>query len=300
MSTRNARPFRRSLLSIAAAVICLAALPNPAHALNFIYVCLCCRPDGSVRYIAGWCETTCGWLLSVVPAVVGCDTLFTALVINPTSGVGDGYAPAFDRAVPLGGVIPSSTGGPDTRIVMGYYPAADPFVVVGGAYSTRVFAIREGAGTRAVNQHASIDIAVTGLNPLGVCVLNSSVVAGEPITNPFDGSPIGLVGSSDATIVIQTHDGLTPPTLIETRLIPVDFASLTFVDALPLPPMCLGDCDRSGAVSFADVTSTLANFNHNYEIGVMMPGDANGDRTVNFADITTILATFGSTCTPTP
>lgn len=301
MSKLNSRSLRRSTLSVAVASLCLAAVPMPASALNFIYVCLCCRPDGSVRYIAGWCETTCDWLINVVPSVVGCDTLFTALIIHPSSGVGDGYAPAFDRAVPLGGVVSGGTSGaPDTRIVMGYYPSADPFVVVGGSYSTRVFAIREGTGARAVNQFAPIDVAVNGLNPLGVCVLNSSVVAGEPVINPFDGSPMGIVGTADATIVVQTHDGGSPPTLIETRLIPVDFASLQWQNALNLPPMCAGDCNRSGAVSFSDVTSTLANFNHAYAVGEMTPGDANGDRAVNFSDITTILANFGEVCGGTP
>jgi hypothetical protein len=285
--------LRRSVLALGGAAALVGGVAQPAAALNYIFVCLCCRPDGSVRYIHGWCETTCGWLINNVPAVVGCDTIFTALSISPSSGVGDGYAPAFDRAIPLGGVLPGA-GTPDTRIVSAYYPAPDEFTP--GSFSTRYFAIREGAGERAVNQFAAIDIAVGGLNPLGQCAISSSVAPGEPVTNPFDGSPTGLVGTGDASIVIQTHDGGSPPTLIETRLIPVDFSSLTWQDALPLPPMCLGDCDRNGAVTFGDVTAALANFNASYPIGVMMPGDANGDRTVNFSDITAILATFGQTC----
>ncbi len=285
---------RRGILAVAGG-LCVAAGSAPASALNYIYVCLCCRPDGSVRYIHGWCEVTCDWLLNVVPSVVGCDTIFTALTISPSSGVGDGFAPAFDRAIPLGGVVPSSDGSPDVRIVMGYYPAADPVVITGGSLSMRAFAIRTD-GARAVNQYAAIDIAVGGLDPGGVCTLASSVVAGEPVTNPFDGSPIGLVGTGDASIVVQTHDGATPPTLIETRVIPVSFASLVWQDALALPPMCLGDCNRSGAVSFADITTALANFGHAYEVGVLTPGDANGDRVVNFADVTTTLAQFGNVC----
>ncbi|MBL8744933.1 MAG: hypothetical protein JNK58_01110 [Phycisphaerae bacterium] len=299
MMTRSVRSLRRGALSLGFAALCLAALPMPARALNYIYVCLCCRPDGSTRYIHGWCETTCAWLNANVPAVVGCDTLFTALIIHPSSGVGDGFAPAFDRAVPLGGAVQDPGGtSPDVRIVSSYYPASDPFTP--GAFATRFFAIRTTGGARAVNQYAAVDIAVTGLNPLGVCALNSSVVGGEPITNPFDGSPIGLVGTGDASIVIQTHDGGSPPTLIETRVIPIVFASLAWQDALALPPMCAGDCNRSGAVTFADVTTTLANFNHSYPLGVMMPGDANGDRVVNFSDVTTILANFGAVCGTTP
>lgn len=287
--------FRRSLLALGAAGMALACISAPASALNYIFVCLCCRPDGSVRYIHGWCEVTCDWLQNV-PAVVGCDTIFTALIVNP-SGVNDGYAPAFDRALPLGGIVHGDPGTPDTRIVSSYYPAADQFTP--GSYSTRFFAVREGTG-RAVNQFAAIDVAFHDLNPLGQCALSSSVEGGEPVMNPFTNEPMGLVGSGDFSIVLQTHDGASPPTLIETRLIPFDFSSLTWQDAMVLPPACLGDCDRSGAVSFADVTAALANFNQHYPLGVLMIGDANGDRDVNFADITTILANFGASCGGTP
>lgn len=293
MLNRNVRVVRRGLLSTAAAALCLGAVAAPAQALNFIYLCLCCRPDGSVRYLAGWCNATCDQL-SIFPAVVGCDTLFTALIVNPTGGVGNGYAPAFDRAIPLGAAIPSSTGGSEVRLVMGYYPAPDPFVA--GSYNTRVFAIREGGAGRAVNQYAAINIAVDGLNPTAECVSTTSVRGGELVSGPFDFQPIGLIGTGDATIVVQTFRATDPNTAVDTRLIPIDFASLTWVDALPLPPACVGDCDRSGSVSFADITSTLANFNQTYPIGVPMPGDANGDRNVTFADITAILANFGAVC----
>jgi hypothetical protein len=293
MLNRDARVVRRSLLSAVVAALCLGAVTSPASALNFIYLCLCCRPDGSVRYLAGWCNATCDQL-SIFPAVVGCDTLFTALAVNPTGGVGTGYAPAFDRAIPLGAAIPSSTGGPDTRLVMGYYPAADPFVA--GSYQTRVFAIRAGGPGRAVNQYAAININLTGLNPTAECVSTTSVRGGEFVTGPFDLQPIGLIGTGDATVVVQTFRATDPNVAVDTRLIPVNFASLTWVDAPPLPPACVGDCDRSGSVSFADITATLANFNQSYPVGVLTPGDANGDRSVSFADITAILANFGAVC----
>lgn len=258
----------------------------------------CCRADGSLRCQAGWVNASCEEL-SIFPAVVYCDTIFTGFAAPPTNGVGDGYAPAFDRAIPIGTAVPANTSHPETSIVIGYYPAPDVFVA--GSYSTRIFAIQAAPAGQGANRYAAIDIVHQGLDPTADGCITTCVLAGEAITGPFDMEPSGLVGTGDVTIVVQTYRSNNPIVVMDTRLTSIDLASLTFVDALPLPPMCLGDADRSGAVSFADVTAVLANFSQHYEIGVMMPGDANGDRTVNFSDVTTILANFGNSCgTPAP
>lgn len=67
-------------------------------------------------------------------------------------------------------------------------------------------------------------------------------------------------------------------------------------DIAPPPPVCTGDADGDNTVSFADITSVLANFGAVYTPGVGGPGDANFDGDVNFADITAVLANFGNVC----
>lgn len=285
--------LRRGLLAIAGAAAGLGAMPQTAEAITFVYACLCCKQPGNiVVYKTGWINGDCD-SLSTIPIVIDCDELFTAFTLPGSGGVGNGFQPAFDRAVTIGQPIVSSDGTTTTRIVMGTYPAADVFTP--GSYSTRIFAIREGApGTP--NQFAPIDINMTGLSPLADSIMVGMVPGGEPITGLFDFIPSPVIAGGDVTVVIEayrTADNCCPK---HKCCIAVDFAALAWQNALPLPPACLGDCDRSGAVSFGDVTATLANFGQNYAIGVLNLGDANGDRTVNFADVTTILATFGTTC----
>ncbi|MBL8744777.1 MAG: hypothetical protein JNK58_00315 [Phycisphaerae bacterium] len=62
------------------------------------------------------------------------------------------------------------------------------------------------------------------------------------------------------------------------------------------PTLCTGDANGDNMVSFADVTSVLANFGNTYTPGVGGPGDANFDGVVNFNDVTTVLAHFGKVC----
>lgn len=293
MLNRNARVVRRGLLPVAASIMCLGAVTSPAQALNFVYLCMCCRPDGTLKCQAGWTNGSCADFM-LFTAVVACDTLFSAFTSGPPNVVGTGYAPAFDRAIQLGSAVQATPGGAETRLVMGYYPAADPFEA--GSYHTRVFAIRPAGPGNPMNQYAAIDIALDGLDPTAENVIVTTVRNGEPVTGPLDTQPIGPVGTGDMTIVVQTYHGTNPMVAVDTRLIPVNFASLTFVNAPPLPPACTGDCDRSGSVSFADITSSLANFGRSYEVGVLTPGDANGDRHVSFADITAVLANFGAVC----
>lgn len=60
------------------------------------------------------------------------------------------------------------------------------------------------------------------------------------------------------------------------------------------PPPCVGDSDGDGAVDFADITASLANFG---ATGAPFgDGDADGNGAVNFADITAILVNFNSSC----
>lgn len=279
---------------VAAAALAAAAAPT-VHALTFVYACLCCRqPGNQVVYKTGWIEGGCDKVNTWV-WTVDCDDLFTAFTLPGSGGVGNGYSPAFDRAVTLGTPIVSSDGTTVTRIVQGTYPVPDPYTSGSSTYSTRIFAIREGAvGTP--NQFAPIDLDLTGLSPAADSITISSVPGGVPI-ELFDMTPGPVIAGGDVTIVVHTFSSTAPccdP--LDDCSVSFDFAALNWQTVTPLPPACLGDCDRSGGVSFADVTSTLANFGASYPVGVLNLGDANGDRVVNFGDVTTILANFGATC----
>jgi hypothetical protein len=62
--------------------------------------------------------------------------------------------------------------------------------------------------------------------------------------------------------------------------------------SVTVPPIA-GDADQDCAVTFADITSVLANFGN---AGVGITGDANSDGEVSFGDITSVLANFGTVC----
>jgi hypothetical protein len=283
---------RAALLACTAAAACSLAA-TPAHAaLNFIYICFN-MPDGSIKCKAGWTGADCAFL-NLSPSVAYCDTLFTALVSPPGGGgFGAGYAPAFDRAVGIGSTIPASTSEPQTHIALGYYPAADAFN--GGTFDTTFFAVRSGpAGSP--NTFAPIPVHLDALDPTADSIVITAVLAGEPVTGTFDTQPTTQSGTSDITLVFQTFSSTSPAQAIDTVLIPVDLASLTFIDAALAPPACTGDCDRSGAVNFSDITAVLANFGAAYPVGVPTTGDAQGDRAVNFSDVTSVLANFGASC----
>lgn len=60
------------------------------------------------------------------------------------------------------------------------------------------------------------------------------------------------------------------------------------------PAPCFGDADGNGSITFADITSVLANFG---DVGApFIPGDADGSGVVDFGDITAVLAFFGAVC----
>lgn len=61
--------------------------------------------------------------------------------------------------------------------------------------------------------------------------------------------------------------------------------------AFILAPVCRGDADADGKVTFDDITMVLANFN--LSVTPYGLGDANGDGIVDFDDITEVLASFG-------
>lgn len=294
MLARSPSRHVRSGWSLFAAAALVAAAAPAVHAIVFVYACLCCRqPGNQIVYKAGWTTNGCAGFAGN-PLFVDCDDLFTAFTLPGSGGVGNGYAPAFDRAVTLGTPIVGSDGVTITRIVQGIYPAADVFTP--GSYSTRLFAIQEAGIPGAPNRFAPIDISLTGLNPIADSIVISTVPGGVPIEGMFDMVPGPVIAGGDVTIVVDAYQSALNCCPDDHCMITIDLATLDWQDALDLPPACLGDCDRSGAVSFADITTTLANFNHAYPVGVFTPGDANGDRVVNFGDVTTILANFGVTC----
>lgn len=289
--------FTPSRFALASIVVLGMMFPAaPAKAITFVFACFCCKPDGSLHCVAGWSEFGCGYIETIGNNVL-CDELFNALVIPPSGGVGNGYAPAFDRAVTLGSPVVEPDG-TVTRIVQGIYPAPDMYVPGSSTYSTRLFAIRESANPGVPNQFAPLDIILTGLDPAADSIDITAVPGGEPIPDLLSINPGPVIAGGDASIVVRAYRAVKPccddPTNDCTE--EIHFATLAWQDALDLPPACLGDCDRSGMVSFADVTTTLANFNQTYPVGVLTPGDANGDRVVNFSDITAILANLGQTC----
>jgi hypothetical protein len=95
-----------------------------------------------------------------------------------------------------------------------------------------------------------------------------------------------------ATIGIRLVNLNTPGTP-EAPGIEVDFDNVR-VDASPIPAVCIGDANGDRTVTFADITSVLANFGNTYT--TTGAGDASFNGIVNFTDITTVLANFGTTC----
>ena len=75
-----------------------------------------------------------------------------------------------------------------------------------------------------------------------------------------------------------------------------EFADVQIVPLPAAPACCPGDADSSGGVSFADITSVLANLGAASSPGVQGPGDADCSGGVSFADITTVLANLGAAC----
>lgn len=298
MSARSIPRLNRGLcLAVGAAVVMTAVAPSYGV---WHYIMLCIeRFNGTIRYMVGWTEKDCDYW-TTLPPIRDCDNIFTALLArgldpgNPPR-IGDGYAFAFDRAVPFGDTIPGTSEVAETRLAWGYWPRPDIFEG-GESFSTVIFAIRDNSAFNAPNQYAPIPVNLTGLSPLADSIGVSAFLGGEPITGPLDDLPSGDFATGDITIVWYSYHSDNPSVVLQRVLMPIEVSSLVFQNAAAVPPACVGDADRSGAVSFGDVTSVLANFGAAYPVGVPTPGDANGDRIVNFGDITTVLANFGAIC----
>lgn len=70
-----------------------------------------------------------------------------------------------------------------------------------------------------------------------------------------------------------------------------------FAPPPPPPSECPGDADGSGSVTFADITSVLANFGEACPADpAPCPGDADGSETVDFGDVTSVLAHWEEAC----
>lgn len=69
---------------------------------------------------------------------------------------------------------------------------------------------------------------------------------------------------------------------------------------LAAPPVCLGDANADGRVSFGDITAVLGNFGSASTTpprdNNLIPGDADASGTVDFNDIAAVLANFGQGC----
>jgi hypothetical protein len=279
-----------ALLALAGSQVCFAGTPVNAR---WIVVCLS-YGGGNRAYGLGHVDDGCDCVnVYNFRALEFCGEPSGELMDDPPGSVRDGYAPAFDRAELLGEPIVSAAGEPETRIVQGYYPVPD--VYDGGSYSTRLFAIRQGVGG-SPNQYAPIDLVVEGLQDAASNMFMIAVPGGERIRQPWDSELTDLVAEGDATLVLWTYRPCDLKNIMDMRMIPIEFDTLVFQDALPLPPACPGDSNRDGAVTFGDVVTTLANFGTMYPVGELPLGDANGDRKVIFADVADILANFGSTC----
>lgn len=129
----------------------------------------------------------------------------------------------------------------------------------------------------------------------------------------LNGSPIEPgTTMNGTTVTLEPFSSLfTEQRLILGNLSPLDAGSVSFscpttcghvVSTNPVPltvlsPACPGDADGSGAVTFLDITTVLANFGNIYGAPPATgPGDADRNGSVAFLDITTVLANFGNTC----
>lgn len=150
-------------------------------------------------------------------------------------------------------------------------------ILTGGAFLRDVLYLHDPARGNILIARPDQSITIAGaartisrIDPLSI--LNASTCDGKPIALNDDGDVLFRATFSDQS---QAY--------IRARVTP------------PPPPLCPGDADGNGSVTFLDITTVLANFGTVYTPG-SGPGDADGNGVVAFLDITTVLANFGNTC----
>lgn len=62
------------------------------------------------------------------------------------------------------------------------------------------------------------------------------------------------------------------------------------------PEVCLGDSNRDGNVTFADITETLQSFGHDYGRGASSLGDSDFDGLVAMSDLLATLTNWAADC----
>lgn len=146
-------------------------------------------------------------------------------------------------------------------------------------------------GTGNVSRNAAgaiIRLTSGGVTQTREVHIGSSFAATEDQRAHFG---LGSAASIDQIEVVWPRQGSIAQ---RTERFPGPFTVGTTITLSPLPPLCAGDSDGSGAVNFDDVTTTLTNFG---ATGIRFtPGDADGSGRVDFNDITTVLGNFGSVC----
>jgi hypothetical protein len=115
--------------------------------------------------------------------------------------------------------------------------------------------------------------------------------------NPLAGTQVSWFAFDLATNALLQSGATTAEAdglVVVTGLnVPKDPARVRIV--LCIASNCPGDADNNNTVTFADVTSVLANFGAQY-LTCEGPGDADSSGAVNFSDITSVLANFGAGC----
>lgn len=111
-------------------------------------------------------------------------------------------------------------------------------------------------------------------NPAATGTLPPGGTAGATMTITI---PPGPPGEETKVISARSSTGARAWTMVTVRRVP--------------PSSCPGDANGDGAVTYADVTTVLAQWGSSGPLG-----DADGDGTVSFGDITAVLANFGAVC----
>jgi hypothetical protein len=218
------------------------------------------------------------------------------------SARGWGQFPRFASNIFRNSDVPQ-TGG-FAGFMFGQFNGADNF---NGFYQSFDVAPGQRVDAEVFARHKSTD-RLTGTNYgfINLEFYNSAgAIIGDILTNP------GINATSPTnTYISMPISGIAPTGAVRVRLVIGMFQGYTagvgggggvhFDDASlaisSAPVFCQGNANGDGEVSFADITSVLANFGNGYTPGSAGAGDANNDGIVNFTDITTVLANFGTSC----
>ncbi len=192
--------------------------------------------------------------------------------------------------------------------------AVPQLLAASGAATRRIYLRFDTSAINRPVRHAKLSLRIiqSGGGPVGI-VTNSSWNESTITWNnapPIDGGTIVNVpaSSKDGTFSADVTNAVNADADgIISLAISVPGAGQTsyhskeagqpprLILAVAVPPECPGNANFDGVVSFADITSALANFGNAYAEG-NGPGDSDHNGAVDFGDITATLANFGNPC----